>query len=294
MQIFKGQEILPDDSTLAQHDISNGDRVNIMLEVDQNISMEVNCGPKSFTYEISLSTRVNELKKMLIDSKQVAFPPSEFDLVKYEMVNGVEQEKILGDEALPLHYYGIENDTVLHALNHYIIIKVVNPKGRVTYEKFHKTTTVRGMKKIIDHYLCDQFVTDISMFVPSGINTYTKLDTSGDATISLLFPTNKTIYFIEDRSFQLSWPVYYNQTEYGRIYISGHGMGTLDTVRSIKLRIQDEFGIPYNCTNVFEASPICEGICFQYIGASENPYGPNIRRTNLNDDDFMRGFIEIV
>lgn len=83
---------------------------------------------------------------MLIDTKQVAFLSREFDLVKYEMINGVEQDQILNENAVPLHYYELENGSILHALNHYIIIKVVNPKGRVTYEQFHKRTTVTRVK----------------------------------------------------------------------------------------------------------------------------------------------------
>ena len=114
---------------MVHYDIRESDTVNVLIQPDQCISGEAKCGPKAYTHDISHSKSVQELKLMLIKSKQVAFLPSEFDLVKYEMIDGVEQEQILEDETLPLHYYDIKNDSILYTLKPFIMIKVVDPKG---------------------------------------------------------------------------------------------------------------------------------------------------------------------
>ena len=36
-----------------------------------------------------------------------------------------------------------------------MIIKLVNPKGKVTYKKFHDMSTAMQVKKNIMHYNCD-------------------------------------------------------------------------------------------------------------------------------------------
>ena len=53
VRILKGQEILPDDSTLVQHNISDGDTVNIFIEPEKQITVEVVCNLGTFKHEIS-------------------------------------------------------------------------------------------------------------------------------------------------------------------------------------------------------------------------------------------------
>ena len=149
VRILKGQDVLQDDNTLVHYDIRDGDIVSVLMQPDQYIKLEVKCGPKAYKHGLSHSKTVQELKKMLIESKQVSFLPSEFDLVKYEIIDDVKQEKILDDEALPLHYYGVENGSSLHALKPHMMIQVVDPKGSTTYEKFHTASTVMQVKKRI-------------------------------------------------------------------------------------------------------------------------------------------------
>ena len=73
MRILKGQEILPDDSTLVQHNISDGDTVNIIVEPDKQIIVYVSCTLGTFKHEVSTSMTISDLKQKLIDSMQVAF-----------------------------------------------------------------------------------------------------------------------------------------------------------------------------------------------------------------------------
>ena len=148
------------------------------------------------------------------------------------------------------------------------------------------------IKKRIMRYRCDNNITDISMFFPADENIYTKLDVQSEKPISQLFPSDKTVYFIEDRSFQLSWPIYHNEQEFGWVY--GSSTGGADTVRSIKLCLQDDYGILYYSITVFQARQHT-GRTWQVLPKGNNPYNPNIRRIkNLKDDDAMMGFVEIV
>ena len=66
MKILKGQEILPDDSTLVQHSISDGDTMSVLIELEHNIEVEVQCGPKVYKHEVSNCMTLKELKPFSI------------------------------------------------------------------------------------------------------------------------------------------------------------------------------------------------------------------------------------
>ena len=107
MRILKGQEILSDDSTLIQHNISDGDIINIVIEPAKQIAVEVVCNLGTFKHQISNSILVKDLKQKLIDAKQVGFSPDDFD-IEVKLPEG--SAKILDDDTLPLQHYGIRKN----------------------------------------------------------------------------------------------------------------------------------------------------------------------------------------
>ena len=109
VRILKGQEILPDDSTLVQHEIADGDIVNIVIEPDATIKIQVKYNSNIFSHAISCSSSVQQLKELLYDKEQVVFPPVEFDLV-YENDGEVIT---LDDTALPFLMYDVKEGAKL-------------------------------------------------------------------------------------------------------------------------------------------------------------------------------------
>ena len=53
VRILKGQEILPDDSTLVHHNISDGNTVNIVIEPDRHITINITHNLATYKHEIS-------------------------------------------------------------------------------------------------------------------------------------------------------------------------------------------------------------------------------------------------
>ena len=99
---------------------------------------------------------------------------------------------------------------------------------------------------------------DVSLFVTCGNNVYKKLDETEDFPVWKLFLKDKRVYFIEDKlSFNACWSVYYGDEEIGevfglKIYDEEDDEEDYETVLSIKLRIQEQMGIPANRVNVYE------------------------------------------
>ena len=120
MRILKKQEILPDDSTLVQHNISDGGTVNIVIEPEKQIVVVVSCNLGTFKHEISNSLLVKDLKQKLIDSEQVASLPGEFD---FEIKVPDTAVLILEDDLLPLHEYGIRDDCKLMVVRPFCFLR---------------------------------------------------------------------------------------------------------------------------------------------------------------------------
>ena len=85
VRILKGQEILPDDSSLVHHKISDGNTINIIIEPDVTITVQVKYNSKIFGHATSCSSSVHQLKQLLYDQEQVIFPVTELELLHNEV-----------------------------------------------------------------------------------------------------------------------------------------------------------------------------------------------------------------
>ena len=57
VRVIKGQEVLPDGSTLDEHGIIDGSTVNIVIEPDKYINLKMKLGPKLFSLKAEFSAR---------------------------------------------------------------------------------------------------------------------------------------------------------------------------------------------------------------------------------------------
>ena len=73
IKVLKGQKILQDGSILEEQGITDASTVNILMDLEQCISINVKCGPKIYRKEITNSVTVRELKIDLVKSNRVAF-----------------------------------------------------------------------------------------------------------------------------------------------------------------------------------------------------------------------------
>ena len=107
MRILKGQEILPDNNTLVEHDISDGTTVNIVIEPDKEIKIVVKNDQLSYYFPcvVTSSVPLQEVKDKLIRETNMVIPEKEFDLVIYG--------NKMKDTTLTLHYYDVTDGSKL-------------------------------------------------------------------------------------------------------------------------------------------------------------------------------------
>ena len=198
MRILKGQEILPDDSTLVQLDISDGSTVNVLIEPERNIEVEIQCGPMIYKHEVSNCMTVKELKALLMERKEVAFFYKHFYFIMQITKGDTREERVLENDSMPLHFYASNISLKLEAVSTTIQLKSKDPHNSLAYHKITVQSTVRDLKQIIMRSRCYD-ITDISMFVSDGSGGYKRLDEEEITPAYKLLPEDKTIYFITDK-----------------------------------------------------------------------------------------------
>ena len=244
MRILKRQEILPDYSTLIQHNISDGVTVNIVIEPSKQITVDVICKWGIFKHEITSSFIVRDLKQKLIDSEQVGFSSDGF-VFEVKLPEG--GTKILDDDALPLQHYGIQDDCKVTVVRPYLFLTLMNElQSEKVHRKIPMKTAVRKLKKMIMQLFCDKNVTDIYLFVTNNEIDFVTVDPNADVPVPEILSDGQTVCYLENKyDFHTCYPVEHGYRKICWVY------GVLgDTVGTIKLRIQNQLGIPAGCVAV--------------------------------------------
>ena len=150
VRVIKGQEVLPDGSTLGEHGIIDGSTVNIVIEPDKELNLKMKLGHKEFTHKGSSSVRVRDFKQQLIDGGSVGFMLDEFTLViPADDNNGVHDDITLDDDSLPLHLCGVSDNITLNIVSRKMMIQLFSQRGQHLYKTFPRNMTVNQMKQNI-------------------------------------------------------------------------------------------------------------------------------------------------
>ena len=252
ISVMKGQNILPDSSTLQRHGFTDGSTVNIVTEPEKEIKLRVKLGPKEVTCSVINSMRMRDMKQKLVDGGIVGFSLGEFTLRTPtadidRMTNGIPSQ-----EELPLHLCGISDNVTLKVVSETVMIQLVTHSGDVLWYTFPRTMTINQMKvklEAIDIFFSSSTPTPLRMglvlFLQTG-NGYRKLE-EGEEPIDSILSDDDVIHCIEDRIFRHSdmVDVYYRSEKIGLV-----GVSSKDTVLTLKLRAQHQLGFPVSSVDV--------------------------------------------
>ena len=103
---------------------------------------------------------------------------------------------------------------------------------------------VKEWKQMILKFLCGDEVTDVSLFITKDNVRSTKLNSN--MNVGQLLSNGQTDIYVKDKCFNECWPVWQADKEIGKVY----GDASQDTVRTIKLRVQDQLAIPAGIVQV--------------------------------------------
>ena len=229
VRVIKGQNILPDGSTLEQHGIIDGSTVNIIIEPDKKINLKMKLGPKEFSQKVLNSVRVRELKQQLIDGGTVGFKANAFTLlISTDDNDEVATDIPLVDESLPLHLYRMGDNTTIRIIPVNVQIVVDASRGQRWLKTFPRSISICQMKQRIKRFLSDNNDLDDIWLFKQINKSYQRLDDDDDdeRPISSVLSDNDVIYLVEDRFISVDtidvFPVYYKGEEIDRVWLEDH------------------------------------------------------------------------
>ena len=245
IRVIKGQEVLPDGSTLDEHGFIDGS--NIVIEPEKEISIKMKHGPQEYTQEFTRkvmnSMRLRELKQQLIDGGTVGFSFKDFTLVLTSVdKDGATDNVLLQDESLPLHLCGVSDNMRITIIGSSIKVHLITHQGEHYFKHFPRNITVNQMKKRIhrnSHFFLNPVqVEDVWLFVEHDDYNYRKLD--DEAPISAELSNNDIVHIVSDRFFQQRDMIaVYIENEFDEVgFERKHAMGKhqSETLFSLKTR----------------------------------------------------------
>ena len=249
VRILKGQEILPDDNSVAQYNISDGDTLNIIIEPVKEITITIKPGNSAlsdvsnYKYVVKNSISAQEVKNSLATEKDMVIPENEFDLVH----DGDEQLVPLDDSTLPLHFYGLKDGSEILIEKHIISRFIENQKGAVVHMKLSVNATVADLRKRLMKQI-SRHVDNITLFTYLEETDSFKTLTNDDETLG----SNEIFYVVENAYTKMLNNIFFSNSEdvlmLGDIHSPRTIVGTEidDTVLSVKLRGQEQLNVPVN------------------------------------------------
>ena len=203
-----------------------------------------------------------DLKQWLIDGDIVGFKPNAFTLNISTEDN--DDDFPLEDESLPLHLYGVSDNTTIRIISGRVQIILVTSWGQRWLKTFPRSISISQMKQRIRRFLGDdKDLDDIWLFkqIKKSYHRLDNDDANDETPIGSVLSHTDVIYLVEDRFFSMDaidvFPVYYKRKEIGRVgwKITTETRGTYtryhsETALSLKLRIQEQLGFPVTSVDV--------------------------------------------
>ena len=239
VRLLKGQEVLPDGSTLEEHGITDGSTVNIVIEPEKEISLEICFGPEMFMYTVKTSMSVRNLKQSMIDNNQVALVQEDFDLVSMD-------KNIVLDGSLALHHYGLKDSNMLVVRLAFLRINIDQVGSRIPWtRKMSRRATVKQLQEVIAVDICKNPRAEISVY-HEGTKKLDDVAVLGEVVKN----SHDVIFFAENKTFKTYREVFFKGESLGYV-----GVDNTDTWSDLKYRAQDQLGVPFSKLHVKISKP---------------------------------------
>ena len=267
MRLLKGQEMLPDGSTLEENGIPDGSTINIVIEPDKEINLRVRFGLEVFSWKLKTSRSVKYLKQCMIEADQVALVQEDFDLVQISYA-----EKIVLESSLPLHHYALTDGVVLEVRLAFLRLNIEQVSSSIEWtRKMSRSATVKELKHVITMEICEKKGTEICVY-------YQGTKKLGDTQVlgNVVKGEMDRLIFVENKSFKHFRLVFYKGRSLGCI-----GVENTDTHEDMRYRAQDQLGVPFKKIHVKTKKPHHWNRIDGYVIEVE-------KRQNISDGDNQR------
>ena len=271
VHLFQGKTVLVDDRKLRDYSLTEGATISSLFEPDVDITIEVSIGHKTQKLTVPNSTSVMALKVQISGVMRCGVAPEKLE---------IRLGDVMLEDPMPLHFYRIKNGSKLDAIKPYVEATIQNNHGATLYWRLERKDTIKEVKLELAaaqssspmrfyFYLPKSYQPNITTrahvsscneirgyqgagMIPKSMKLYFEVDGKFDE-----LDDHKTVenYKIKDGDnlFLLTYTWTLNEGDV-KVMKTGrkvHGAELEDTCLGIKLRAQDQVGLPVKDIRLF-------------------------------------------
>ena len=266
VRLLQGQTVLEDDRKLCEYSLPEGATISALFEPDADINIEVSMGYQLHQLTVSKTTSIMALKLQVCEVMRCDVAPEKLE---------IKLGDVTLEDPMPLHFYEIMDGSKLNVLKPYVNVTILNNKGTEIFWRLKRRDTIKEVKTKLATVKTASSASTRSLSISQyGGNNYNGQISGGYSPDSGISTEASRLYFVasgqisreldddetvehykikdDDRLFLLSYRWTTNRnvflTKAGR---NIQGVELDDTCLGIKLKAQDQFGIPVTTLKLF-------------------------------------------
>ena len=294
-RLLQGRPVLEDDRKLCEYSLPEGATISALFKPDVDVEIKIKVGPKVWRIKVCNATSIMAVKFRICSGIKCGIPPERLE---------VRLGDTILEDALPLHFYSITEGSVLMLLKPYVGVRIENNHGTVVYWRINRKETIREVKaKLVTIKSSDASSKRVFSFSQQGTKFNGQV-AGGHPDVDGMDVDGMRFYLVVDGKFdelddsetvqnckmkdddRLYWLIY-RWTEECKVEVlkTGRrlcGVEETDTCLGIKVKLQDQLGIPVHTLKLFQRERVRGSWFGETIKATVKDYYP---KNEIADDE---------
>ena len=232
---------MEDDRKLSEYSLPEGATISALFEPDMDVNIEVSSRHHAQNVTICNATSVMALKVQICDAWKCGVAPEKLEI----RLGDVRLE-----DPMPLHFYGINDGSKLDLVKPYIRVTVENNQGDLMCWRLDRKDTIREVKVELATSLNNVSTKQLHLYVVSNGHNFDELDDDEQTVENYKIKDDDSLYLLT-----------YKWTPDKTVTVTKNGkklqsVEADDTCLGIKVKVQDQLGMPVSTLKVFRADHI--------------------------------------
>ena len=266
MHLLHAQTPLEDDRKLSEYSIPEGGIISALFEPDVDINIEVRSRHQAQNLTISNTTSVMTLKVQICGVIRCSMVP---ERLEFRFGN------ITLENPVPLHFYGIKDGSRLYLVKPYIQVMVENNNGDLICWRLDRKDTIKEVKVELTTSFNNVSTKQLHLYVVRDGQTFDELDDDEETVGNCKIKDDDNLYLL---TYKWTSGKTVTVTQKGRKL---QGFENDDTCLGIKVKVQDQLGLPVATLKVFRADHVKEVLRHEV----KSYFHQGKPRLCLNDDE---------
>ena len=239
---------MDDDRKLCEYSLPEGAVISALFEPDVDITVEVISRHQKQNFSVSNATSIKVLKVQIHGVFNCGMAPERLE---------IRLGDVTLEDTMPLHFFKIVDGSKLDLIKPYIRVMVKNNHGDLICWRLDRKDTIREVKVKLAASLCDISTEQLHLYTVTGGQNFDELDDDDETVEGYKIKDGDKLFLLICR-----WSSGESKIDRSITVMKTkrnvQGVEEGDTCLGIKVKIQDQIGLPVRGLKVFHADHLKE------------------------------------